>query len=220
LRAERHPNADLVRALGDRIGQHAGESDGREQKRQGAEETEEPREESFPSQRGLRARVLRTEFRDRKTPTPWLREAYIAPRVNDALNIFDRQRLQNTVDAGYLRPAKAGRGRGSERRYSFENVAPMQALEILVKSYGLSAPRAAQMLSDVWPRRFSHRSRVLVIKPKPAVGGVKLEPIKLPLSEIAAAAEARVQRVLARQHYETLISSLPKLRPSSNPISA
>jgi len=38
---------------------------------------------------------------------------------------------------------------------------------------------------------------VLVIKPGPAVGGVKLEPIKLPLREIAAAAEARIQQVLA-----------------------
>jgi hypothetical protein len=37
---------------------------------------------------------------------------------------------------------------------------------------------------------------VLVIRPEPAVGGVKLEPIKLPLSEIVASAEARVQQVL------------------------
>jgi DNA-binding transcriptional MerR regulator len=118
-----------------------------------------------------------------------------AGQVAAALNISTK-RLQNTVDAGYLRPASAGRGRGSERRYSFEDVVRMQALEILVKSYGLSAPRAAQMLSDVWPRRFSRRPRVLVIRPEPAVGGVKLEPIKLPLSEIVAAADARVQQVL------------------------
>jgi len=72
----------------------------------------------------------------------------------------------------------------------------MQALEILVNSYGLSAVRAARMLSDVWPRQFSRRPRVLVIRPEPAVGGVKLEPIKLPLSEIVAAAEARIQQVL------------------------
>ena len=72
----------------------------------------------------------------------------------------------------------------------------MSDAEILVKSYGLSAPRAAQMLSDVWPRRFSRRPSVLVIRPEPAVGGVKLEPIKLPLSEIVAAAEARIQQVL------------------------
>jgi hypothetical protein len=72
----------------------------------------------------------------------------------------------------------------------------MQALEILVNSYGLSAPRAARMLSDVWPRRFSRRPRVLVIRPEPALSGVKLEPIKLPLSEIVAAAEARIQQVL------------------------
>src|SRR5262245_41425049 len=100
------------------------------------------------------------------------------------------------VDAGYLRPALARHGRGSERRYSFEDVARMQALEILVNSYGLSAPRAARMLSDVWPRRFSSRPRVLVIRPEPALGGVKLEPIKLPLSEIVAAAEARIRQVL------------------------
>src|SRR5690606_34721602 len=106
------------------------------------------------------------------------------------------KRLQNTVDAGYLRPTLAGRGRGSERRYSFEDVVRLQALEILVNSYGLSAPRAARMLSDVWPRRFSRRPRVLVIKPEPAVGGVKLEPIKLPLSEMVATAEARIQKVL------------------------
>jgi hypothetical protein len=37
---------------------------------------------------------------------------------------------------------------------------------------------------------------VLVIRPEPAVGSVKLEPIKLPLSEIVAAAEARIKQVL------------------------
>jgi DNA-binding transcriptional MerR regulator len=119
-----------------------------------------------------------------------------AGQVAAALNISTK-RLQNTVDAGYLRPALAGRGRGSERRYSFEDVVRMQALEILVNSYGLSAPRAARMLSDVWPRRFSRRPRVLVIRPEPTLRGVKLEPIKLPLDEIAAAAEARIQQVLA-----------------------
>ncbi len=96
-----------------------------------------------------------------------------AGQVAAALNISTK-RLQNTVDAGYLRPAKAGRGRGSERQYSFEDVVRMQALEIL----------------------FSRRPNVLVIRPEPAVGGVKLEPIKLPLSEIVAAAEARIQQVL------------------------
>jgi DNA-binding transcriptional MerR regulator len=45
-----------------------------------------------------------------------------AGQMAAALNISTK-RLQNTVDAGYLRPAKAGRGRGSERRYSFEDVA-------------------------------------------------------------------------------------------------
>ena len=65
-----------------------------------------------------------------------------AGQVAAALNISTK-RLQNTVDAGYLRPARAGRGRGSERRYSFEDVVRMQALEILVKSMGypLPAPR-------------------------------------------------------------------------------
>src|SRR6266511_2994529 len=63
LRAERHTNADLVRALGDRIGQHAGESDGGEQERQAAEETQEPRGQAFLSKRGLRERGLR----DRKS---------------------------------------------------------------------------------------------------------------------------------------------------------
>ncbi len=118
-----------------------------------------------------------------------------AGQVAAALNISTK-RLQNTVDAGYLRPAKAGRGRGSERRYSFEDVVRMQALEILVKSYGLATPRAARMLSEVWPKRFNPQRRLLVIHPEPAIRGVKLEPIKLPLSEIAAAAETRIQQVL------------------------
>jgi hypothetical protein len=73
----------------------------------------------------------------------------------------------------------------------------MQALEILVNSYGLAAPRAARMLSEVWPRRFNPQRRQLVIRPEPTIRGVKLEPIKLPLSEIAAAAETRIQQVLA-----------------------
>jgi hypothetical protein len=119
-----------------------------------------------------------------------------AGQVAAVLNITTK-RLQNTVDAGYLSPMSAGRGRGSERRYSFEDVVRMQALEILVNSYGLVAPRAARMLSEVWPRRFSPQRRVLVIRPQPTVRGVKLEPIKLPLSEIAATAEARIQQVLA-----------------------
>jgi hypothetical protein len=118
-----------------------------------------------------------------------------AGQVAAVLNISTK-RLQNTVDAGYLRPMSAGRGRGSERRYSFEDVVRMQALEILVNSYGLAAPRAARMLSEVWPRRFSRRRRVLIIRPEPTLRGVKLEPIKLPLSEIAATAEVRIQQVL------------------------
>jgi MerR HTH family regulatory protein len=118
-----------------------------------------------------------------------------AGQVAVALGISTKW-LQNTVDAGYLRPMRPGRGRGSERRYSFEDVVRMQALEILVNSYGVSAPRAARMLSDVWPMRFSRRPHVLVIRPEPAVSGVKLEPIKLPLSEIVAVVEARVQQVL------------------------
>jgi len=116
-----------------------------------------------------------------------------AGQVAAVLNISIK-RLQNTVDAGYLRPTLAGRGRG--RQYSFEDVVRMQALEILVNSYGVGASRAARMLAEVWPRRFK-RQRVLVIEPKSTVRGVKLEPIKLPLSEIAAAAEARIQQVLA-----------------------
>src|SRR5262245_60077874 len=116
-----------------------------------------------------------------------------AGQVAAVLNISTK-RLQNTVDAGYLRPTLAGRGRGSERRYSFEDVVRMQALEILVNSYGMAASRAAQMLSEVWPKRFDPRRRLLVIRPEPVVRGVKLEPIRLPLSEIAAAAESRIQQ--------------------------
>ncbi len=119
-----------------------------------------------------------------------------AGQVAAVLNISTK-RLQNTVDAGYLRPSIQGQGRGSVRTFSFEDVVRMQALEILVSSYGLAAPRAARMLSEVWPRRFDLRRRTLVIRPEPAVRGIKLEPIKLPLGEIAAAAEARIQQVLA-----------------------
>lgn len=118
-----------------------------------------------------------------------------AGQVAAVLNISGK-RLQNTVDAGYLRPTRAGRGRGSVRQYSFEDVVRMQVLEILVNSYGLETPRAARMLSEVWPQRFTRQRRVLVIQPGPAVRGVKLEPIKLPLGQIAAAAEARIQQVL------------------------
>ncbi|MGH9839570.1 MAG: hypothetical protein ACREEM_12385 [Blastocatellia bacterium] len=111
------------------------------------------------------------------------------------LNISTK-RLQNTVDAGYLRPTLAGRGRGSVRQYSFEDVVRMQSLEILINSYGLSAPRAARTLLEVWPRHFRRR-RVVVIKPEATVRGVKLEPIKLPLGEIVKAAETRIRQVLS-----------------------
>ena len=118
-----------------------------------------------------------------------------AGQVAAVLNISTK-RLQNNVDAGYLQPARAGRGRGSIRQFSFEDVVRMQALEILVNSYGVAPPRAARMLAEVWPRRFSGRKRLLVIQPEAHLAGVKLEPIKLPLSEIAAAAGARIQKVL------------------------
>ena len=49
--------------------------------------------------------------------------------------------------------------------------------------FGVTCP------NDLW-------SASMVIEPKSTVRGVKLEPIKLPLSEIAAAAEARIQQVL------------------------
>ncbi len=118
-----------------------------------------------------------------------------AGQVAAVLNISIK-RLQNTVDAGYLHPTLTGSGRGSVRQYSFEDVVRMQALEILMSAYGVAAPRAAQMLSDVWPKRFK-RQRVLVIVPQVTLRGVKLEPIKLPLGEITAAAEVRIQQVLA-----------------------
>lgn len=119
-----------------------------------------------------------------------------AGQVAAVLNISTK-RLQNTVEAGHLRPMRAGSGRGSERRFSFEDVVRMQALEILVNSYGLAAPRAARMLAEVWPRRFNRRRRVLVIRPEPVGQGIKLEPIKLPIGEIAAVAQARIEQVLA-----------------------
>ena len=117
-----------------------------------------------------------------------------AGQVAAVLNISTK-RLQNIVDAGYLRLALAGRGRGNVRQYNLEDVVHIQALEILINAYGVAAPRAARMLAEVWPRRFK-RQRVLVIEPKSTVRGIKLEPIKVPLSEIAAAAEARIQQVL------------------------
>ena len=110
------------------------------------------------------------------------------------LNISTK-RLQNIVDAGYLRLALAGRGRGNVRQYNLEDVVHIQALEILINAYGVAPPRAARMLAEVWPRRFKRQS-VLVIEPKSTVRGIKLEPIKVPLKEIAAAAEARIQQVL------------------------
>ncbi len=118
-----------------------------------------------------------------------------AGQVAAVLNISTK-RLQNTVDAGYLRPALTGSGRGSVRQFSFEDVVRMQALEILVSSYGVAAPRAARMLSEVWPRHFK-RQRVVVIMPESTVRGVRLEPIKLPLGEIVKAAEARIRQVLS-----------------------
>jgi hypothetical protein len=119
-----------------------------------------------------------------------------AGQVAAALNI-SAKRLQNNVDAGYLLPTRSGCGRGSLRQFSFEDVVRLQALEILVNAYGVAPPRAARMLAEVWPRHFSGRERLLVIRPESTVRGVKLEPIKLPLSEIAAAASAGVEKVLA-----------------------
>jgi DNA-binding transcriptional MerR regulator len=107
------------------------------------------------------------------------------------------KRLQNSVDAGYLQPTQSGGGRGSVREYSFEDVVRMQALEILIGSYGVAPPRAAQMLDDVWPRRFTRRAQTLIIAPSSPVPGVRLEPIRLPLGEIAASAELRIRQVLA-----------------------
>jgi DNA-binding transcriptional MerR regulator len=118
-------------------------------------------------------------------------------QVAAILNMNPKQ-LQNDVDAGYVRPAVAGQGRGSVRLYSFENVVQLKVLALLVQAYGLERPRAATMLARAWPQPFSNQTKILIIPPTlTSIGeGIDLEPIRLPLHEIVESIEQRVNEVV------------------------
>src|SRR5438132_5278860 len=109
------------------------------------------------------------------------------------------KQLQNDVDAGYVRPAVAGQGRGSVRLFSVDDVVHLTVIEILVQAYGLERRRAATMLAHVWPSRLTKRRKVLLIPPAPTVRstGLALEPLHLPLRAIMEATEQRIAQVLA-----------------------
>src|SRR5205085_8454863 len=110
---------------------------------------------------------------------------------------IDAKQLQNVVEAGYVRPSVAGRGRGSVRLYTFEDVVRLRVFDILVRSYGLEQGRAARMLSSAWPRRLTAGRQTLVIEPvkAPAGRGLSLEPITIPLADIVTETERRIGRV-------------------------
>jgi uncharacterized protein YukE len=109
------------------------------------------------------------------------------------------KQLQNDVDAGYVRPAVGGQGRGSVRLFSVDNVVQLTVLELLVHAYGLERRRAATMLAHVWPSRLTKRHKVLLIPPVPTTrsAGLALEPIRLPLHAIMEATKQRIAQVLA-----------------------
>jgi hypothetical protein len=110
---------------------------------------------------------------------------------------IDAKQLQNAVEAGYVRPSIAGRGRGSVRLYTFEDVVRLRVFDILVKAYGLEQGRAARMLSSAWPRRLTAARQTLVIEPTKASAGrgLPLEPITIPLADIMTETERRIGRV-------------------------
>ena len=109
------------------------------------------------------------------------------------------KQLQNDVDAGYVRPAVGGQGRGSVRLFSVDNVVQLTVLALLVQAYGLERRRAATMLAHVWPPRLTKHHKVLLIPPAPTARstGLALEPIRLPLRAIMEATEQRIAQVLA-----------------------
>jgi DNA-binding transcriptional MerR regulator len=121
-----------------------------------------------------------------------------AGQVAAVLGVSPKQ-IQSAVDAGYVRPSVPGRGRGSVRRYSFEDVVQMMVFDILVNAYGLDKQHAARMLSRAWPQPFTRRKKVLVIAPAAEAidENIELEPIKLPLGEIISLAEQRIRRILS-----------------------
>lgn len=110
---------------------------------------------------------------------------------------INAKQLQNAVEAGYVRPSISGRGRGSVRLYTFEDVVRLRVFDILVKAYGLEQGRAARMLSSAWPRRLTAARQTLVIEPTKASAGrgLPLEPITIPLADIMTETERRIGRV-------------------------
>ena len=108
--------------------------------------------------------------------------------------------LQNLVEAGYVRPAVGGPGKGSARRFTFADVVFVQAFDILVRGYGLEQKRAAQMLGAAWPEREWEQTRELTLMPAASGMKVTLAPIRLPLARIARETAAKVERV--RETYQ------------------
>lgn len=108
--------------------------------------------------------------------------------------------LQNLIEAGYVRPAVAGPGKGSARRFSLADVVYVQAFEILVRGYGLEQKRAAQMLGAAWPEEAWANTRELTIMPAANGLQVTLSPIRLPLARIVRETTAQVERV--RETYQ------------------
>src|SRR5262249_55542823 len=124
-----------------------------------------------------------------------------AGQVAAVVGISPKQ-LQNDVDAGYVRPAVVGQGRGSVRLFSVDNVVQLTVLELLVHAYGLERRRAATMLAHVWPPRLTKRRKVLLIPPAPTAksAGLALEPIRLPLGTIMETTEQRITQGLTTYH--------------------
>jgi hypothetical protein len=110
---------------------------------------------------------------------------------------INAKQLQNAVEAGYVRPSVAGRGRGSVRLYTFEDVVRLRVFDILVRAYGLEQGRAAHMLSSAWPRRLTADKQTLVLAPTKASAdrGLHLEPITIPLADIMTEIERRISHV-------------------------
>jgi DNA-binding transcriptional MerR regulator len=110
---------------------------------------------------------------------------------------INAKQLQNAVEAGYVRPSVASRGRGSVRLYTFEDVVRLRVFDILVRAYGLEQGRAARMLSSAWPRHLTANKQTLVIAPAKASAdrGLPLEPITIPLADIMTETERRISRV-------------------------
>ncbi len=110
---------------------------------------------------------------------------------------IDARQLQNAVEAGYVRPSVAGRGRGSVRLYSFEDVVRFRVFDILVRAYGMEQERAARMLSSAWPRRLTPDRQTLSIVPAKASAdrGLSLGSITIPLADIVTETERRIGRV-------------------------